>query len=143
MPCLLGDPPRLFFIHSTYSIALSANQMTEPSKVSKANPVTIPQAITRSCAESECLEKLVRAIQSSQTVYQQMNCFGVYKEEIRPRAWWTLISSCNKRQRAVPVHLLPSHPPILSELEEERVVHGYNMRGEFRRSNGVEQTFSG
>lgn len=62
--------------------------MTEPSKVSKANPVTIPQAITRSCAESECLEILVNAIQSSQTVYQQMNCFGVYKEAIRSCTWW-------------------------------------------------------
>jgi len=88
MVCLLGDLPRLFFFHSTDSIALSANPMTEPSKVSKANPVTIPQAITRSCAESECLEILVNAIQSSQTVYQQMNCFGVYKEAIRSCAWW-------------------------------------------------------
>ena len=115
--------------------------MTEPSKVSKASPVTIPQAITRSCSESECLEKLVRAIQSSQTVYQQMNCFGVYKEEIRSCVWWGFILSCNKRQRAVPVHLLPSHPAILPELEEECFIHGYGVRDKFQSSNGVEQAF--
>lgn len=53
-----------------------------------------------------------------------------------------LIPSCNERQRTVSVHLLPSHPPILPELEEECIIHRYRVSAPSYSSNGVEQTLS-
>ena len=53
-----------------------------------------------------------------------------------------LIRSCSERQRTVSVHLLPSHPPILPELEEECIIHRYGVSAPSYSSNGVEQTLS-
>lgn len=59
--------------------------MTEISKSSKTSPITIPVEIVGDCTapENECLKVLVNSMRSSKTVYQQMNCFGMYKKEIR------------------------------------------------------------
>lgn len=65
------------------------------TEISKTRPIVIPVEIVGDCSlpENECLKVLVNSMRSSKTIYQQMNCFGMYKKEIRKVLWDSIFAS--------------------------------------------------
>ena len=58
--------------------------MTDAIKQTKTSPVSFPEEIVGNCnlPENATLKSLIDSMRSSKTVFDQMNCFGVFKKEI-------------------------------------------------------------
>lgn len=95
------------------------------TEVSKTKSVAIPPEIVGDCSrqENECLKVLVNAMRSSKTIYQQMNCFGMYKKEIRKVLLFYVFSSCIQQQRSLFILLLSPYPSFMSEYEKKCIGH--------------------
>ena len=69
--------------------------MADVDKQRKTSPVIFPEEIVGNCdlPENTTLKSLVDSMRSSKTVFDQMNCFGVFKKEICKIALHVVTSS--------------------------------------------------
>ena len=79
----------------TISLRLFYSVMADVTKQVKTSPVTFPEEIVGNCdlPENTTLKSLVDSMRSSKTVFDQMNCFGVFKKEICKNALYVVIYS--------------------------------------------------
>ena len=72
-------------------------------KKEKSAPVAIPEKLLADCCseESDELSQLFDQLNKCNTVYEQMNCFGILKQKTRSSLGFALISS----RRSIPCYL--------------------------------------
>ena len=77
--------------------------MADVAKQTKTSPVAFPDEIVGNCdlPENATLKSLVESMRSSKTVFDQMNCFGVFKKEICNNDLYVVTYSAVTQQRFV------------------------------------------
>lgn len=98
-------------------------------KTEKSSPVAIPERLFTDCCSEESVElpQLFDKLNKCNTVYEQMNCFGILKQKTRNNQGFLLMFSRRSITRYLQICLLSAITPRNSGFTEKHKCAQYTI----------------